>query len=325
MQKRTITFTGSQEEINLIKKLWSRKVLPKFIFIDNCVVTDINNNVHNDPNEKDPLKLDVFNYLRMNDIENNNISLLLVILEKLLNTDTESSQEEIISSIINYDMPNVLSFFKNAKLYEPEKAVYDFINHIDGFKKVDSLYKNFLLDVNRELKLYNKISDKPENSKKRIATVHHLLDIAKKYDISPDDPITLTCISHIYRLPEAQAVLKFSNNVTNFSTSNALSDILVLTRINFINGLLKQANLDRFEIIFKTSDRGLHNLNQKFNFIKFNTIDKENYTFSHTFEFHYKHLLYCICNEKGEILTECKKEACEIYKNLGINLSDYID
>lgn len=322
MKEIKFSMTLTESELGLIEQ-W-KALKPKIIILDNCIITDINNEVYN-RSDIDELKLNIFNYLRIQDIETNIVSLLLVILEKLCNTHTKKTESEILSSIQEYDLPNLRKFIKKAFIPENINFIESALPMIPEFKKIDINYKNFLNDVNYNLKLYNNISDFPCNAADRIKIVNEIIKFAEINKVSKNDLIVLICISKVYRLPAAQAVLKLTPSEHKFNTSNALGDILSFSRVNFLKGKLQRIpQFKNREIIFLTSDKGLHDLNKIIQFTQFNDDKREANEYIHGFEFHHKYVLHCLFNENGEIIEDCREEAIAVYNMLGINLEPYL-
>lgn len=322
MQQITIKISVTEDELKFIEQ-WN-SLVPKLILLDNCVVTDINNKVYINDNINE-LKLSIFDFLRRRDKSFNIVSLLLVILEKLSNTHTKKSEAEIISSILDYDIPNLKSFLKHARISESEDFLNAILAIIPEFKKIDLDYKNFLNALNYKLELYNNISEFPENAEGRIEMVGKILNFADENSIKRDDLIVLICISKVYRLPAAQAVLKLTPSITKFNTSNALGDILSFQRVNFIKGEMQRIpQLRDKEVIFLTSDEGLFELNKVIKFTQFKAKNRDLGEYTHSFEFHHRYVLYCLFNENGEIKQECIKEAIDIYNMLGLDIKSFL-
>lgn len=322
MQQITIKMPVTEDELKFFEQ-WN-SLIPKLILLDNCVVTDINNKVYTHDNINE-LKSSVFDFLRRRDKDFNIVSLLLIILEKLSNTHTKKSEAEIISSILDYDIPNLKSFLKYAYIPENGNFLNAILAIIPEFKKIDLDYKNFLNVLNYNLKLYNNISEFPENAEDRIEMVSKILNFADENNIKRDDLIVLICISKVYRLPAAQAVLKLTPSTTKFNTSNALGDILSFQRVNFIKGEIQRIpQLRNKEIIFLTSDEGLFELNKLIKFTQFKATNRDLGEYTHGFEFHHRYVLFCLFNENGEIKQECIKEAIDIYNMLGLDIKSFL-
>lgn len=156
----------------------------------------------------------------------------------------------------------VKSFFKLAQ--KDAKANTNLANamsqlslgkHEHGFKNYIEFYKES-----------SPILSQTISSKKYSEKEKEIISIAKKHNVSTVHPVFLCALSVMYGNEHAREVLKFKQNPTNENAYNALSDILLISRIPNLAYILRTGNFKECKIKLVTFDKNLKKIYDYFIF-----------------------------------------------------------
>lgn len=127
--------------------------------------------------------------------------------------------------------------------------------HEHGFKSYIEFYKDSSLILSQSI-----------SPKKYAQTEKEIISIAKKHNVSIFHPIFLCALSVMYGNEYAREVLKFKQNPTNENAYNALSDILLISRIPNLAYVLRTENFKECKIKLFTFDKNLKKIYDYFIF-----------------------------------------------------------
>ncbi|MEL4440342.1 hypothetical protein [Shewanella algae] len=216
----------------------------KLILLDRNAVATIKENLNGKSVDINRLKT-----LRNLDNKKNHISPILSIIEGQIGK-RETKEEMMLT--LKKEADAISEFYRRATkdseyLLETADSMCDvFSNHNEH--KWDN-YVNFLTQANPIL-FQNVAKHKKQES------IESLLSLAKANNIYAGHPTVIICLSILFGSNEARSVLKPKKDVENFKSYNAVSDIILISRICHIKAIFSQSKKSTL-LKFITFDEGL--------------------------------------------------------------------
>ena len=218
----TLQMQLTPEQLSMMRE-WS-KMIPTLYMLDICGVSATK--LTSVSLENNPRKTKLVNYLRELDKPNNCFSYLFALMEKVSDSrgiDTEEKLEEKILS----DLSSLRTFFKNAKVCEPDEFVLDFLKELRSIPIENKRheYLCFLNDLNGKFNLGNSVSPK-----QRLAIAEKTIEHAAALNIVRQHPIVVIGLACLYGNPAAKRLMKFTSDSKKFDPENVLADIMLINR-----------------------------------------------------------------------------------------------
>jgi len=202
---------------------WSLSI-PTLYMLDICVVSATK--LSSTSLERNPRKANIVKYLRELDRPSNCFSYLFALMEKVSDSRGIDTDEELERKILS-DLTAMREFFKNARVYESDEFVLEFLRALRGnpIEEKRHDYLDFLRVLNDQFKLGN-----PVSSKQRLKTAEKILEQTSHFNFSRQHPIVAIGLACLYGNPAANKLMKFKADPQNFDAENALADIMLITR-----------------------------------------------------------------------------------------------
>lgn len=221
-QQITMQMELTREQYDFLRE-WSASI-PTLYFLDICVVgaTKLSDSTL----ARNARKARCVSYLRNLDRPQNSFSYLCALMEKVSDSRGMLSDDELESQVLG-DLQALRSFFKNAKVYEPDGFVIDFLRALRGepIELQRSNYLCLLEAANDRFELRN-----PVSQTRRMAIAKDLLNEADALGISRQHPLVTLILACIYGNSAARNLMKFKANPASFCAENALADIMAISR-----------------------------------------------------------------------------------------------
>ena len=153
----TLNMQLTPKEYSMMRE-WSLSI-PTLYMLDICVVSATK--LTSALLENNPRKANLVNYLRELDRPNNCFSYLFALMEKVSDSRGIDTDEELEKKILS-DLVSMRKFFTNARVYESDEFVLDFLKELRGnpIEEKRSDYLGFLRVLNDQFKLSNPVSPK---------------------------------------------------------------------------------------------------------------------------------------------------------------------
>lgn len=256
----TVQMELTQEQVAFMRQ-WSAMV-PTLHFLDICVVGMTK--LSEEDLEKNERKATVVEHLRSLDKEINGFSYLLALVEKVSDSRGVLSDAELEGQILG-DVAALRAFFKEARVYEPDEFLIDFVRDLRGaateVKRAD--YLKFLEIANNQLELYN-----PVSPSLRLRKAQEITKEADALSIARQHPVVLVLLACLYGNSSAKRLMKFKADPSKFNAENALADIMAIPRFAMFKLQIEQLGRDgqaRYvRTRYITDDEGLAGLHKCF-------------------------------------------------------------
>lgn len=191
--------------------------------------------------------------LRSIDIRRNFVSPLLSIIEG--QSGIKETQEQLRATL-KKESAALSVFFKKART-DSEHLGENEDQFVEAFSgEVEKKFNDYL-DL---VKLAHGLLVEPKNNRRPIQDA--LLQFAKERGISPGHPVVVCCLATLYGNKNARKVLKPKLNSTDDELDrrayNAVSDLLVLSRIQNIYAIQRPSDRKNTQIKLLTFDDGLN-------------------------------------------------------------------
>ncbi|HCF9472351.1 hypothetical protein [Pseudomonas aeruginosa] len=253
----TISNTPENREFMALIKQWS-DMIPTLFFLDLCTISHIKTSLErgSDIAPSEPKSLA---WLRDNDVPHNGISYLPALMEKASDTRSNFDTEGLTQEAIR-DLTSLKAFFKHARIVEDVNFASNYVETLMGIHPecLGDSYHDFLNFVNG-LRIFNTIAPA-----KRLNTVKNICEKAESLGISKGHPLILASLACIYGCVSAKKVLKFKEDPTEFSSSNALGDVQVIQRVGKLTHMIEQSERGYPRTQFVTDDRHLQDFYKLF-------------------------------------------------------------
>ena len=223
-----ITLDKTPNSANYLKLLedWSSNV-PTIYFLDSNCITYIRKWRREGLPERTSLERKLYENLKKINKKQHGVSFFPSIMERVSNQHSIDTTENLIEQMYK-DFNTLTGFFRKARVAEETSHLVSFISSFNG-KYIDTnggALHEFLKQVN-ELKLYN-----TPPHQMRYKVTKEVCQLADELGLIKRHPVVLTVIASIYDCKPAKGVLKFRPSLTDFNSSNALGDIMMLSRIS---------------------------------------------------------------------------------------------
>lgn len=246
-----VQITQAQQEM---LREWSLSI-PTLYMLDICVVSATK--LTSDSLNRNPQKTRLIEHLRELDRPTNCFSYLFALMEKVSDSRGRDTDEELEKHILS-DLASLRSFFKQARVCEPDDFVLNFLKQLRGnpIEEKRSDYLEFLKILNNNFKLNN-----PVSPKQRLKIAKEIITQADNLNFIRQHPVVLIGLACLYGNHAAKKLMKFKDNPQNFDAENVLADIMLITRFAGIKLEIEQ--IGRLGIggylrsIFITDDNGL--------------------------------------------------------------------
>ena len=249
----TLNMQLTPKEYSMMRE-WSLSI-PTLYMLDICVVSATK--LTSALLENNPRKANLVNYLRELDRPNNCFSYLFALMEKVSDSRGIDTDEELEKKILS-DLVSMRKFFTNARVYESDEFVLDFLKELRGnpIEEKRSDYLGFLRVLNDQFKLSN-----PVSPKQRLKIAEKIIEQTNHFNFSRQHPIVAIGLACLYGNIAAKKLMKFKADPQNFDAENVLADIMLISRFAGIKLEVEQLVCDgvyryiRTEFI--TDDNGL--------------------------------------------------------------------
>lgn len=205
---------------------WSASV-PTMYFLDICVVgaTKLSETAL----IADPRKAALVARLRNLDKSWNSFSYLMALFEKVSDTTSCLSDEELEAHILA-DVGSMRGFFADARVPEPDEFLLEFARNLrrQAHELMRPAYLAFLKAANDRFQLAQ-----PVSRAKRLRIAEEIVAQADTLLITRQHVVVLLTLACLYGNPSAKKVLKFKANTQAFGAENSLADVMTITR--FLN------------------------------------------------------------------------------------------
>jgi len=197
-------------------------------------------------------------------------------MEKVSDSRGIDTDEELERKILS-DLTAMRDFFKNARVYESNEFVLEFLRALRGnpIEEKRHNYLGFLRVLNDQFKLGN-----PVSSKQRLNTAKNILEQTNRFNFSRQHPIAAIGLACLYGNPAANKLMKFKADPQNFDAENALADIMLITRFAGIKLEIEQLGRNGagayLRSNFITDDNGLIEIIKCFTPNVVKHVDKQN-------------------------------------------------
>lgn len=218
----TLQMQLTPDQLSMMRQ-WSR-MIPTLYMLDICVVSATK--LTNESLENNPRKTKLVNYLRELDAPNNCFSYLFALMEKVSDSRGIDTEEELEKKILS-DLSSLRTFFKNAKIYEPDEFVLNFLKELRGapIENKRHEYLSFINDLNGTFNLSNPISPK-----QRLKIAEKIIGRATTLNIVRQHPVVVIGLACLYGNLAAKRLMKFSSDSKKFDPENVLADIMLINR-----------------------------------------------------------------------------------------------
>lgn len=205
---------------------WSASV-PTMYFLDICVVGATK--LPETALMADPRKAALVARLQNLDRSRNSFSYLMALIEKVSDTTSRLSDEELEAHILA-DVGSMRRFFANARVQEADEFLLDFARDLrrEAHELMRPAYLAFLKAANDRFQLAQ-----PVSRAKRLRMAEEIVAQADALSISRQHAVVLLTLACLYGNPPAKKVMKFKANAQAFEPENALADVMTITR--FLN------------------------------------------------------------------------------------------
>ncbi|WP_286786851.1 MULTISPECIES: hypothetical protein [unclassified Pseudomonas] len=268
----TLKMQLTPEQHSMMRE-WSLSI-PTLYLLDICVVSATK--LPSTSLERNPRKANVVKYLRELDRPSNCFSYLFALMEKVSDSRGIDTDEELERKILS-DLTAMRDFFKNARVYESNEFVLEFLRALRGnpIEEKRHNYLGFLRVLNDQFKLGN-----PVSSKQRLNTAKNILEQTNRFNFSRQHPIAAIGLACLYGNPAANKLMKFKADPQNFDAENALADIMLITRFAGIKLEIEQLGRNGagayLRSNFITDDNGLIEIIKCFTPNVVKHVDKQN-------------------------------------------------
>lgn len=229
-KKNTLKFSlaDSPNLANHLKLLddWSSKI-PTIYFLDSNCITHIRKWRRERPPEGNNKERKLFENLKKINQKQHGVSFFPSLMERVSNQHSTDLSENVVEQMYK-DFNTLDDFYTKAKIAEDTRHLSNFIYSYNG-KHIEADGEALHLFLNRvnKLGLYN-----TPPQQQRFKTVKTVYQVANELGLVKSHPAILGVIGCIYDCKPAKGVLKFKPNESDFSSSNALGDIMMLSRIS---------------------------------------------------------------------------------------------
>lgn len=220
-QQITLQMSLTLEQYSFFAE-WSASI-PTLYFLDICVV-NATKLTDADLNKKNPRKSRLVARLRELDRPQNCFSYLCALMEKVSDSRGKISNDELEKQII-YDLSALRAFFKNARVYEPDGFISDFLNHL-RYIPIEVNRHNYLTFI----KAANQLLKNTVSPKFRLDKAREIINEADNYKVSRQHPVVIITLAHLYGNSDARKLMKFKADLNKFEAENALADIMAIER-----------------------------------------------------------------------------------------------
>lgn len=204
--------------------------------------------------------------LRKLDRDNNLISPFFSIQE---GQSGKKENKEQMEKTINDEIDILNRFFKRAHIdrYFSEENKNIFLNSYENYNGTDNWENYYCFLEKMNSKLYQPIA-KQKQSKYKEAIIKEAVNL----NINIGHPIVIACLSTLYGCNNSRKLLKLKPN-NNDNIYNALSDLLIISKISQIKALAKEKEIkENFE--YFTFDKPLKEFLNSINIVSQKSTDK---------------------------------------------------
>ena len=210
-------------EQHAVMKEWAESI-PTLHFLDICVVNATKLPVA--ALQSDTRKASYVARLQSLDRPQHCFSYLCALIEKVSDTRGSASDAELEEQVLN-DMAALRTFFKNARVYEPDDFV---ISYLRGLRRAPHelarpRYLNFLETINNQFGLKD-----PVSPALRFQKAAEILRQADALSVARQHPVVLLMLACLYGNRAAKKLMKFKSDSQKFNAENALADIMAISR-----------------------------------------------------------------------------------------------
>lgn len=218
----TLQMQLTPDQLSMMRQMSKR--IPTLYMLDICVVSATK--LKNASLENNPRKTKLVNDLRELDVSNNCFSYLFALMEKVSDSRGIDTEEELKKKIL-CDLSSLRAFFKNAKIYEQDEFVLNFLKELRGtpIENKRNEYLSFIDDLNGTFNLSNSVSPN-----KRLKIAEKIIERAATLNIVGQHPVVVIGLACLYGNPAAKRLMKFSSDSKKFDPENVLADIMLINR-----------------------------------------------------------------------------------------------
>ena len=219
----TLSMQLTAEQLAVMKE-WHASV-PTLYFLDICVVGATK--LSDAALERDARKKRLVEHLQNLDRPQHAFSYLLAVLEKISDSRGVATDAELEEQILG-DLTALRAFFKNARVYEPDEFVIQFLRELmrQPIELQRSNYLSFLEAINNRFALKD-----PVAPALRLQKAKEILDEADSLSISRQQPVVALALACLYGNRAAKKLMKFKSTAEKFNAENALADIMAIPRL----------------------------------------------------------------------------------------------
>lgn len=218
----TLKMQGTPEQLTLIAE-WAANVSTLY-FLDICVVGATK--FSDAALEGNARKKRLVACLRNLDKPQHAISYLFALLEKVSDPHGIATDAELEEQILG-DLVALRAFFKNARVYERDEFVIQFLKELrrHPIELQRSSYLSFLEATNNRFELKDTVSPAL-----RLQRAKEILNEADSLAISRQHPAVILVLACLYENRAAKKLMKFKATAEEFNAENTLADIMVIPR-----------------------------------------------------------------------------------------------
>lgn len=250
----TVTIENTLENKGFLDFIqeWSDKI-PTIYFLDVCTISNIKKQLSD--KDKSYLSPNV-NFLEKIDLPHNGLSYFPSLMERVSDQKNIPTIEQLKEEA-NRDVKAIDEYFNNAKLFEPIEFIYKCIEELCGnhIEILGQLYHSYLNKINNM-----GVAD-TKSRKERLKFAKQIFNEANELKISSSHPVVISSIACVYGCISAKKVMKFKKKQSEFNSSNALGDIMLLQRVGELTQDIEEqartSNAKYFRAELITDDRYL--------------------------------------------------------------------